>query len=105
MQSESPNVVNNLIEYQLKAKDVLADAFIRGVKQTVPTTYKEALLALIENIEEKEKLEEQLQIQQPKVESFDTFIDADGYHNIEKTGKLLGKGRNKMYEFYVIIKF
>lgn len=33
MQSESPNVVNNLIEYQLKAKDVLANAFIHKVPQ------------------------------------------------------------------------
>lgn len=33
MQSEQPELVNNLIEYQLKAKDVLANAFVHKVPQ------------------------------------------------------------------------
>ncbi|WP_342532694.1 phage antirepressor N-terminal domain-containing protein [Lysinibacillus sp. FSL K6-0057] len=33
MQSEQPDLVDNLIEYQLKAKDVLANAFIHKVPQ------------------------------------------------------------------------
>lgn len=99
MKNENPILVENLINYQLKAKEVLANAFVRNVTQIVPKTYKEALLALIENIEEKEKLEEQLNLQAPKVESFDTFIDAEGFYNIEQVGKLLGFGRNKMYKY------
>lgn len=34
MQKENPELVNKLIDYQLKAKDVLADAFLRNKKAT-----------------------------------------------------------------------
>lgn len=37
MQNESPEVVERLVEYQLKAKDVLADAFIHKKNVSVPS--------------------------------------------------------------------
>lgn len=37
MKNENPKVIENLIAYQLKAKDVLADAFLSDKKEIVPT--------------------------------------------------------------------
>lgn len=57
MQKDKPEVVTNLIEYQLKAKEVLANAFVRNVTQIVPTTFKESLIMLLQQVEENEKKE------------------------------------------------
>ncbi|MGK4040869.1 phage antirepressor KilAC domain-containing protein [Heyndrickxia oleronia] len=99
MQKESPETVKKLVTYQIKAKDVLANAFIHNIKQIVPQTYKEALIALVESIEEKEKLEQENQVLLPKAKSFDTFIDGSNYQKMNDVAKALGYGRNKLYEF------
>lgn len=106
MIENSPDTVNKLVEYQLKAKEVLANAFVRNVTQIVPKSYKEALYALIESVEEKEKLEaekvkleEEKQILLPKAESFDDFIDGSNVQNMNTVSKALGYGRNKLYRF------
>lgn len=99
MQKDSPDAVSKLVEYQIKAKDVLANAFIHNVTQIVPQTYKEALVALIDAIDEKEKLEVENQILLPKAESFDTFIDGSNVQKMNDVAKSLGYGRNKLYEF------
>ena len=41
MKKENPQLVENLIEYQLKAKDVLADAFLKNTSGIVPATQYE----------------------------------------------------------------
>jgi anti-repressor protein len=71
----------------------------------LPTTYKEALLALVEAEEQKElaqkQIEEQkeiIEIQAPKVESFDKFIDADGLYSVNDAAKSLGVGQKKLFE-------
>ncbi|PLR99601.1 phage antirepressor KilAC domain-containing protein [Bacillus sp. T33-2] len=99
MLKESSHTVDKLVEYQLKAKEVLANAFIHNITQIVPKTYKEALLALVESIEEKEKLEAEKQILLPKAESFDTFIDGSNLQKMNDVAKTLGYGRNKLFEF------
>jgi len=99
MKDNSPELVEKLVEYQLKAKDVLANAFIHNVTQIVPTTYKDALIALVESIEEKEKLESENQVLLPKAESYDTFMDGSNYKKMNDVAKSLGYGRNKLYEF------
>jgi len=99
MQKDSPETVEKLVEYQLKAKDILANAFVNNVTQIVPQSYKEALLALVESIEEKEKLEKENQILLPKAESFDTFIDGSNLQKMNDVAKSLGYGRNKLYDF------
>lgn len=58
----------------------------------VPQTYLEALEALVES--EKEK-----QLMLPKVESFDHFMSAENYQDMNIVSKSLGIGRNKLYEF------
>lgn len=99
MQTESPEITDKLIEYQLKAKDVLANAFIKGVTQIVPTSYKEALMALVESIEKQEQLELTITKQAPKVDSYDQFIDAKNNQVMNDVAKSLGVGRNKLFAF------
>lgn len=45
------------------------------------------------------KLNATIKEQEPKVESYDTFISSDGYQTINQASKTLGMGRNKLYEF------
>ncbi len=98
MQEEKPEVVTNLVNYQLKAKEVLANAFVRGVTQIVPKTYKEALIALVESIEIQEQQQILIEEQKPKVESFEMFINAEGNQKMNQVAKSLGIGRNKLFE-------
>lgn len=58
MRENNPELVEKLVKYQLKAKDVLAEAFL-GKKQ-VPQTYLEALKELVAVEEEKERLQLEL---------------------------------------------
>src|SRR5699024_8871185 len=56
----------------------------------LPQTYKEALICLVQEIEEKEKLQETLEVQKPKVEYFDKLVDRKVNLNIRDTAKELG---------------
>lgn len=58
MKENNPELVDKLVKYQLKAKDILAEAFL--VKKAVPQTYLEALKELVAVEEEKERLQLEL---------------------------------------------
>lgn len=58
MIESNPELADKLLKYQLKAKDVLADAFLG--KKKVPQTYLEALKDLVAIEEEKEQLKLEL---------------------------------------------
>ena len=58
MKENNPELVDKLVKYQLKAKDILADAFLG--KKKVPQTYLEALKELVVVEEEKERLQLEL---------------------------------------------
>lgn len=58
MEENTPDVAEKLLKYQLKAKDILADAFLG--KKKVPQTYLEALKELVVVEEEKERLQLEL---------------------------------------------
>lgn len=45
------------------------------------------------------ELENTIEEQKPKVESFETFISADGFQNMKQASNSLGIGRNMLYEF------
>lgn len=60
MRKNSPELVNKLVKYQLKAKDVLAEAFLGKVQKKIPQTYLEALKELVTVEEEKECLQQEL---------------------------------------------
>ena len=61
------------------------------------------MIALLQNLKEEQskrkELELTIEIQAPKVESFDSFINAEGYQKMNDVAKALGYGRNKLYEF------
>lgn len=60
MKKNNPDLVKKLIKYQLKAKDVLAEAFLPKQQKKIPQTYLEALKELVAVEEEKEYLQQEL---------------------------------------------
>lgn len=66
MQAETPELAERLEAYQLKAKDVLAAAFLG-----LPIDYPSALRALADQVEKNHKLESEVQNQQRLIESFE----------------------------------
>lgn len=106
MKENNPDVVEKLIQYQLKAKDVLANAFVHNITQIIPRTYKEALQALLSEIEEKERLEQEKQILmlenqelKPKAEVHDQIVHASNLVSVNKVAKNIGIGEKKFFEF------
>ncbi len=74
---------------------------VQAQQYALPQNYKEALLQLVSQVEENEKLQSKVLYLTPKAESFDTFINATGNLTIEETAKTLnikGVGRNKLFE-------
>ncbi|MDA2382776.1 Rha family transcriptional regulator [Bacillus cereus] len=63
----------------------------KAVQQpTLPTTYKEALLQLVEQVEVTEKLQAQLDEQAPAIEYHDKVLSIEGFMTIDETAKELG---------------
>ena len=56
MKKNSPELVEKLVEYQMKAKNALSGAFTYNVAKVSPMSYKDSLIALIKSIEVKEGL-------------------------------------------------
>lgn len=56
----------------------------------LPTTYKEALVALLEEVEKNEQITKQLEIQAPKVEVFDKIIDSSNTYTPTQMAKCYG---------------
>jgi len=92
MKKDNPSVVEKLIDYQLKAKDVLANAFVHDISQIIPKTYKESLQALIEQIEENEKL-------MPKAKIHDQLVATVNVSDMAIIAKNIGIGEYKLFEF------
>ena len=63
--------------------------FTQQQKPRLPQTYKEALQQLIIEIEEKEKLEEQNKLMQPKAQYFDSLVERNLLTNFRDTAKEL----------------
>jgi phage antirepressor YoqD-like protein len=92
-------IKGKLVEYQLKAKDVLASAFLppsiapqvsSSIPQ-LPQTYQEALRMLADTLDENERL-------LPKAIQYDTFLDSKGYHDMGSVAKTLGTGRTRLFQ-------
>ena len=97
MISKTPEVANRLKVYQLKAKDVLAEAFIKPKevnldKFQIPTTLSEALMLSANLAKENEEMK-------PKAEQFDLYLDEDGTLSLNQAAKALKTKRNKMMAF------
>ena len=83
-------VQKKLIQYQLKAKDVLAEAFIRP-QFHIPQNLAEALRLAADLAEENERM-------RPKAEMHDVFLSGDNYQAMGVVAKALGLGRNRLFE-------
>lgn len=63
----------------------------------------DVMIGLLQNLkaeqQKRKELELTIEVQAPKVESFDSFISAEGYQKMNDVAKALGIGRNKLYEF------
>lgn len=97
MQKNNSIAVKKLINYQLKAKDVLAQAFINPKevnldKFQIPTTLSEALMLSANLAKENEEMK-------PKAEQFDLYLNDDGTLSLNQVAKALKTKRNKMMKF------
>lgn len=97
MIKENPVTVEKLISYQLKAKDVLAKAFIHKDEINIdnfhiPTTLSEALQLSADLAKENE-------VMKPKAEQFDLYLNCNGTSSWNQTAKMLKTKRNKMLQF------
>lgn len=97
MQKTNPVAVGKLVNYQLKAKDVLSQAFIKPKEVNldnfqIPTTLSEALMLSANLAKENETMK-------PKAEQFDLYLDDDGTLSLNQCAKALKTKRNKMMEF------
>ena len=94
-----PEIQGKLVEYQLRAKDVLADAFVPqfnpqvnpSLPQKLPN-YQEALRLLADSMDT-------IATNAPKVKAFDRFMDANGLQSISQVAKALGTGRDRLFRF------
>jgi phage antirepressor YoqD-like protein len=92
MQENNPDVVNKLIEYQLKVKDILTKEFIVKEKFEIPQTYSEAL-KLAANFQK------QLEEQKPKIELYDQTMSSEGLLNFIQVANTFNEcGRNILME-------
>lgn len=94
MKQNNPILVNTLIEYQLKAKDVLAKAFLYDKSENSQLFSK-----LLSTIERNNELLKENNTLLPKAKQFDVFLESKGYISLNKTAKALKVGRNKMMAF------
>lgn len=94
-------------QFKKEVKTILKSVRKHGAYMTESTieqalTSPDFLIQLATNLkeeQEKRKAAELLaQQQQPKVEFVDTYVDATGLHDMKSVAKILGTGRNKLFE-------
>lgn len=94
-----PEIQGKLVEYQLRAKDVLAEAFVPqyttqanpSIPQ-LPQNFQEALRMLADSMDT-------IAVNAPKVKAFDRLMDANGLQSISQVAKALGTGRDRLFRF------
>jgi len=112
MKKENPDVVDKLINYQLKAKDVLAKAFLpENQIDTIIQDYlqldedERAIIFFQERKrrkqleQEKMLLEEKTKELEPKAKSFEQLISAKNYQTMNQVAKAFKTGRNRLFKF------
>ena len=78
----------------------LVNAYFRAKEsfsQRLPRTYVEALEDLLNAERDKLQLQEQLQLQAPKVELYDILLSAKNAQTMNEVAKAFGWGRNKLF--------
>jgi anti-repressor protein len=101
IQQEYPGLVDKLTRYQLKAKDVLAQAFIgtNTLQGVLPQSFPEALRMLADQVEQNQCLQLANGVMAPKAQKFDTFMDGANLQTVTEVAKSLNWGRNNLYAY------
>ena len=95
MQENNPETVNKLIQYQLKAKDVLAKAFLPQYNTTdLVNTYldmseEDRAILYFSKLKENRLQKEIIETQKPKIDKFDKFLGTDSTHTFTDTAKII----------------
>jgi len=99
----SEKVVDKLVEYQLKAKDVLAKAFLPDIESFIQDYLDmdedERGIAYFKEKKQRKMLELQNQELIPKARSFDQLIGANGSQNMNSVAKSFNVGRGRLFAF------
>lgn len=85
MKKNKPEVVEKLIQYQLKAKDILYEAFIKKQQFQIPASLPDALRLAADLAE--------------KAEKYSLMLEANNSVDMCEASKVLGLSRNKIFEF------
>lgn len=105
MRNNNPDLVDKLVDYQLKAKNVLAEAFLdkeTGLVQSyLSMSEEDRAIAYFEQRKANKELWTSNQIMLPKAEAYDRFMSADGGQPIANVAKALkiGEGRNALFSY------
>lgn len=79
-----------------------ADMMIDTYFGSLPDNQKTLITGLFNNIEEQQKAiiekDKRIAIDKPKVETYDRFMNGENYFDMKKVAKLIGWGRNKLFE-------
>lgn len=106
MKQESPELADRLIQYQLKAKDVLAEAFLPKQPKTIQSREEllaQACLAAHEVIEEQRL---KIQEMQPKADYADAVKETVNSIHVGDLAQLVCKrgvniGRNRLFDWFL----
>lgn len=102
MRAKHPELVEKLVNYQLKAKDVLAAAFVQQQPVlALPQDYPSALRALADAEEQRLALAAKVEADAPKLETYERLAARDGLTSIRDTAKLLGIPQKRFVNFLI----
>ncbi|MGV6935965.1 phage antirepressor N-terminal domain-containing protein [Paenibacillus sp. CMM36] len=104
MQKNQPEVANKLIQYQLKAKDVLAEAFIHNsVQQYLSLSEEDRAIAYFTVKKEQKQLQLQIEENKPLVTFAETVLKSKDNILVREMSKLIQDegisiGEKKLYQ-------
>lgn len=94
--------LDKLVEYQLKAKDVLAKAFFQNeelvIQDYLQLDEEERAIIYFKERKEKRLLEERTKELEPKARSFEQLISAKNNQTMNEVAKAFKTGRNRLFE-------
>jgi phage antirepressor YoqD-like protein/mRNA-degrading endonuclease toxin of MazEF toxin-antitoxin module len=94
-----PEIQDKLIEYQLKAKDVLAAAFLGQAQIKLPSSYAEALRELADKVEENQHLKDENAQLKPDADFGKAIKNNDGLILVRDYVKILANAGIKMKQY------
>ena len=102
MRSDKPNAKNFRLWVTKEVLPAIRKTGSYSIQHKLPQTYKEALIELIAQVEENEKLQIENTELKPKGEFYDAVAGSDtliDMNQVSKTLNIKGLGRNKLFEF------